>query len=252
MFRSFADTNDRLRRIKPKNCTVSTMTVCGKVSTVVDVDSIWNTMEDACQAFGLEMPPESPTKRNKGPARAFCNQFTVKSGSTSVKIFSNGSISVTGIRSPVHCADVLDRVCCALGHIGNTDPPDIESLRISMINANFCASARLPLRLLRQALEEAGHAASYDPDAYPGVNAKIAVQPSGTVTVMIFTSGNVIISGAKTPEHVAHVYQTVCTTIDSLEVKCNESTTSCSPAVLDSYRIVDGYSSRLAYLCLNE
>jgi TATA-box binding protein (TBP) (component of TFIID and TFIIIB) len=230
----------------PRNCNVSTMTVCGKINTSLDVESVWNSLEAACAPYGLDIPCESPKKKTK----TFYNQLTVKSNNTSIKLFSNGSVQVTGVKSPVHFADVMDRVCSALGSLLG-DSPSLESASISLINAVFSASVKLPLRVLRQALEDAGHSASYDPDAYPGINAKIHVDPN-FITVMIFTSGTVIISGAKTPEHVSSVYHTVCTIIDSLDFEMNESPPAhCSLGTLAMYSILNGYSSRIAHLCLD-
>jgi TATA-box binding protein (TBP) (component of TFIID and TFIIIB) len=223
------------------------MTICGRINTSIDVASVWDSLESACTLYGLDMPsPESPKKK----AKTFFNQLTIKANKTSIKLFSNGSVQVTGVKSPVHFADVMDRTCSALGSLLGTTP-SLDSASISLINAVFSASVRLPLRILRQAFEDAGHSASYDPDAYPGVNAKIFLDPN-YVTVMIFTSGTVIISGAKTPEHVSSVYDTVCTIIETLDFEMNESPPAhCSAGTLSMYSITNGYSSRITHLCLD-
>lgn len=240
MLKSFANTNRTLRHIKPTNCSVSTMTVCGKVDTPVDINAV---MALDAEDYGLTVP-ESPTKRSKTP-KTFFNQLTIKSGTTSVKIFSNGAVHVTGVKSLVHFADVIDRVCMALGTVMDRQP-GLESASISMINAIFCVACKLPLRTLRDAFEKAGHVASYDPDAYPGINAKI-----NKITVMIFTTGNVIISGAKSPEHVSDVYDAVCIVIDSLGPAAARVRAATSTGNLDMYTIVNGYSSRIANLCID-
>jgi len=223
------------------------MTICGRINTKIDVASIWNSLEAACTPYGLDIPSvESPKKKTK----TFFNQLTIKANKTSIKLFSNGSVQVTGARNCVHFADVMDRVCSAIGNLIGTTPC-LESASISLINTVFSASIKLPLRILRQAFEDAGHAASYDPDAYPGINAKIFVDPH-YITVMIFTSGTVIISGARTPEHVSSVYHTVCTIIDILDIQLNESPPAhCSAGTLSMYSITNGYSSRIAHLCLD-
>jgi TATA-box binding protein (TBP) (component of TFIID and TFIIIB) len=251
MFRLFAHTNVSLKTLQPRNCSVSTMTVCGKLNTDVHIERVVNFLKTGdLTDYGLSSPPDSPKKRPK----SFFNQLTIKSGTTSIKLFSNGSIHVTGAKSPIHFVDVMDRVCSALGHVVQADPPVLESATISMINAVFCAAKVLPLRVLRQAFEDAGHVASYDPDSYPGINAKINASETNEInriTVMIFTTGNVIISGAKSPEHVSKVYDIVCHVIDDLDVQMNDTAVPrcTSASVLDSYRISNGYSSRIANLC---
>jgi TATA-box binding protein (TBP) (component of TFIID and TFIIIB) len=253
MFQGFAHTNAALANLQPCNCSVSTMTLCGKIDSAVDIEAVLAWMKTGCiQPWGLDVAPDSPSKRTKGPAKAFYNQLTIKAKTTSIKLFSNGSVHVTGAKSLVHFADVMDRVCAALGAMLPRQP-SLESASISMINAIFCTARKLPLRVLRQAFEVAGHAASYDPDAYPGMNAKITSlcgDDSKIVTVMIFTTGNVIISGAKSPEHIANVYHIVCTVIDTLEFQRPDPPLQhCSPGLLDMYYISNGYSSRIASLC---
>jgi TATA-box binding protein (TBP) (component of TFIID and TFIIIB) len=248
MFRSFARTNDRVTAFTPMNCSVSTMTICGKLDATVDVDVVMDfiTNRDHSALAGLSL---QKGKKTKGPdTSAFYNQLTIKAGTTSIKIFRNGAIHVTGAKSVVHFVDVIDRVCTVLGTIMEATP-SLESASISMINVIFCAARTLPLTVLRQALEDAGHPASYDPDAYPGVNAKVL-----DITVLIFTTGSVIISGAKTPEHVADVYNVVCTIIDALPPAFpfkKAPIPTCTPANADVYSIVDGYSSRIAHLCID-
>ena len=247
MFRAFSDTNACLASIAPRNCSVSTITLCGRLDGEVKIADVLEYLRSN-DVEGLDLPPDSPKTR----AKTFFNQITVKAGTTSIKLFSNGAIHVTGAKSLIHFIDVMGLVCRALAVTTPDDPaPILETASISMINAIFSASRTLPLRVLRQALEDAGHSASYDPDAYPGINAKINTSESnGTITVMIFTTGNVIISGAKTPAHIAQAYDTVCRVIDSLGLQTNASPVSnCSAGVLDMYTIVQGYSSRLAHLC---
>ena len=229
------------------NCSVSTMTICGKLDATVDVERVMEFITDRQDLAGLSLG-----KKAKGvDSNAFYNQLTIKAGTTSIKIFRNGAIHVTGAKSVVHFVDVIDRVCTVLGNIMDTNP-SLEEASISMINVIFCAARMLPLTVLRQALEDAGHPASYDPDAYPGVNAKVL-----EITVLIFTTGSVIISGAKTPEHVSDVYAIVCTVIDALPPAFpptlkKKIIPTCSAANADVYSIVDGYSSRIAHLCIDK
>lgn len=261
MLRSFEATNQGLDVVIPLKCSISTMTICGKLDSTIRIADIAKAIlkDDTLESFGLALPVESGKKKAKGSS-SFFNQLTIKSGTTSVKLFSNGAVQCTGAKSPIHFLDIVDRVCSALGAMRQTDPPTLESASISMINAIFSAGRDLPLRVLRLALEADGHRASYDPDSYPGINAKVRTSgPDGRdVTVMIFSTGSVILSGAKCPEHVSEVYGIVCRLIDVLpdpavsKVPANSKKfkPSFSNEQVDSYNIIAGYPARIANLCI--
>lgn len=250
MLRTISSTNRSLRSLTPGNCNVSTMTLCGTLDSVVRISAIAKSMEKhaTLETHGLAFPGAS--KKSKGTT-TFQNQLTIKSGTTSIKLFSNGAIQVTGAKSPIHFLDVMDRVCSALGAVQDATPT-LSSASISMINAIFSTARVLPLRVLRQAFEAAGHDASYDPDSYPGVNAKICTTEKHRVTVMIFTTGSVIISGAKTPENVSEVYGIVCGLIDALPDAAKVQAPKTKPfsaKLVDAYGIIGGYPARIANLC---
>ena len=255
MLRAIYETNKSLVNITPRNCTISTMTVIAMLDAGVCVQTIADALSTLDDAHGLLLACDSPKKRKVDSgksAKSFFNQVEIMSGTTSVKVFSNGRIHATGIKSPVHFADIVLRVMSALEAIFDT-VPSVKSITVPMINAIFCVARELPLRLLRDALAAAGYAASYDPDAYPGINAKITIGSAvNEITVMMFTTGNVIISGAKTPQHISDVYEIVCRVIDDLNPQTAASPVSVctAPSTVDAYTIVDGYSSRIRNLCL--
>ena len=259
MLRAIYATNESLVNITPRNCTISTMTVIAKLSSGVCVQTIADALTSLDDDFGLALASDSPKKRKVAPpdsktVKSFCNQVEILCGTTSVKVFSNGRIHATGIKSPVHFADIAMRVMSAIESIFGT-APQVQSITVPMINAIFCAARELPLRLLKNALSEAPTVknASYDPDSYPGVNAKINVGSEGSeITTMLFTTGNVIISGAKSPEHISDVYATVCRVIDDLNPQTAASPVAvCTvPSTIAAYDIINGYSTRIRNLCL--
>jgi|Laugresbdmm110sd_1035091.scaffolds.fasta_scaffold06775_2 TATA-box binding protein (TBP) (component of TFIID and TFIIIB) len=261
MLRDIYKTNESLINITPRNCTISTMTVIAMLDSGVCVQTIADALTTLDDDFGLALAAESPKKRKVGgdsKTKSFCNQVEILCGTTSVKVFSNGRVHATGIKSPVHFADIVMRVMSGIEAIFGT-APQVKSITVPMINAIFCAARELPLRLLRDALVETKTVkyASYDPDHYPGINAKIAVSSqtseiTSEITTMLFTTGNVIISGAKSPEHISDVYATVCHVIDALNPQTAASpVASCVvPSTIEAYNIVDGYSSRIRNLCL--
>lgn len=251
MFAACAETNKKVTKFTPRKCTISTMTVDGKLDKQIDTMHVFETLS-AVDSFGITLAPEKPAKKGKSKKKKdFYNQIEVKAGTVSIKVFSNGTIHVTGAKSPIHFVDIMDRVCSTLGVITNT-PVSLHSARVCLMNANFSTQSLLPLETLRDALEEAGYMASFDPERNAGINAKFMFG-THVVTVMIFTTGSAIITGAKFPEDVAAVYDIVCVAIESLHVDLTASAlppVQVSSSVLDMYTIVDGYSSRISHLCL--
>ena len=208
MLVSIAGTNGRLGTLVPSKCSVSTMTVCGKLGA----DDIQQEIAEI----------SSPTKRARNAS--FYNQVTVEILGVSLKLFGNGSIQATGVKSPVHFVDVIDTACRDL-----LDGAQLQTVEVALINVVFTAGILLPLGTLRHVFERAGHDASYDPEVYPGVSVKV-VDGSRRVTVIIFASGSISILGAKTPENVSNVYDVVCTVIDDEDAKT--STTAATKALI--------------------
>lgn len=244
MFREMSEVNETLETIAPSNFAVSTMTIQGKLSEPVGVDDVIRAIENGDASF------EQPTKRSK-TGNSFYNQVSVKVGNASIKLFSNGTVHFTGAKSPIHFLDVMDRVCASLGAIAGGRAPTLESTSILLINASFYLSKNVSLAAAREALEDAGHVTSYDPDAYPGVVTKIATSEGRLVTAMLFASGTVIVAGAKRPADIAKAYETVCRVVDAMD----QTNSTPSPRAksnassIQTYDIVDGYPAKVAYLC---
>ena len=140
----------------------------------------------------------------------FNNQVSVKFGSKSVKMFRNGSVHVTGCKTVQDFVDAITAVCEAMTLAGIGAVVEVVSFDVVMINVTFSAAAALGLRDLRDKGLAKGWTASYDADVYPGLNLKIPVD-EGTatarnVTALIFRSGNIILTGARTPSQVVEAH----------------------------------------------
>ena len=241
---------------KPTHFCVTTMTISGKLDVpIVPIDDILARLTAHGGRYADVALPDAALA-----GRRFYNQITVKLGRTSVKIFRNGSIHVTGARSVAHFGDVIDRMLTTIALLMDTaETMALVEAQTRLINANFNAGRKLPLRVLRDVIATTGVNASYDSSEYPGINAKVPCE-HGVVSALMFKTGSIIIAGAKCPLDAARVYARVCAAIQSLEQAENtppnvimrhssSNRLTATPALLETYDIVNGYSSRLSHLC---
>jgi TATA-box binding protein (TBP) (component of TFIID and TFIIIB) len=232
---------------KPTPCCVTTMTIAGKLdATLVPINDILTKFKEANGTF----------ENMQLMANRFYNQFTIKHDRISVKIFANGSVHTTGCRSATHFASTIDNVLCGIARLMDTsDTMTLVSARVLLINATFNASRHVPLRDLCKVLDTQDVRASYNTSEYPGVITKIAKPDGRDVTAIVFNSGNVMLFGAKEPADLTLAYRVVCRAIDTmLRDKENvppskKPSLTVTEAFLENYTIVNGYSSRVGFLC---
>ena len=246
MYDAVDETNRRLVRFCPRRVVVTTMTMCGMLGEFVEqklpVDKIDGDL------YGIE----NPRKRSRS-GKSFYNQRSLNSGTVSMKVSPNGRIHATGLKSPVQFIDIVDRVCSALAE-HTTLPPLGESASIECLNVTLFSAKRLPLARLREVFRERGYTSMYTPDSFPGVKIYVPIE-NRTIAVHIFSTGTINILAAKRPSDISTAYEVVFSTLDDLEeltIEARPPLTNVSANVLDSYSIIDGYSSRIYYLCMHE
>lgn len=134
-------------------------------------------------------------KQQQCKSSKFSNQTTIKAGNASLKVFENGKVHVTGIRS---LAEACKRV-------ESLFPQDLvlQDFKFQMINLKFRVNRCIPLA---EFIECAGKHVStvfYDPSRYPGVRVKMPPDTGGTL--LVFATGSVLLAGAKTPAGVSEM-----------------------------------------------
>lgn len=208
-----------LARIRDRGyqATVSTMTLTARLNvqrvcrTSLMIATSLTEDEDGAVLSGQG----KGTKRRRRPRATFGNQMTLRHGTKSIKVFDNGSIHVTGCTSHAQFAEVADALCTFMTDVVGVVTDDgtgivrVTAFDTQMINLNFGLDRRLHLQGLRDEYAARGYQASYDSDIYPGLNVKLPVGDR-RVTALLFKSGRVIITGAKTAEQLdtAHVMLT--------------------------------------------
>ena len=201
-----------LRAINRRGCgkaKVSTMTVTARLNTSKvcrESLAIALSLVDGDGALSATKKRTNKKSCKRKPRAEFYNQITMYHGTKSLKIFRNGRMHVTGCASPMQFLDVASAACKMIQDTAGVIAEDggnvgVVDFNIEMINLNFEAPTPLFLQELNRTCASMGYTASYDADTYPGLNVKI---PAGDrhVTALLFKSGKVIITGAKTPEEL--------------------------------------------------
>ena len=140
-------------------------------------------------------------RTHRARSNGFFNQlpftclFEGSSRTVSLKLFANGKIHMTGLRSVEEAcsisqafADILTDVCIR--------PVQSASHKILMINSNFKIGTPIQLRHMCETLNSlARWDATYNPDIYPAVNAR---NNALRTSAFLFGTGSVVVAAAKT------------------------------------------------------
>lgn len=201
---------------------VSTITlICN-----LNVDKI--CMSTFCDHFdepGIEIKRCRPnkeyelTKRGK-LKKSFFNQVTlnyVDISKKSIKVFSNGKLQLTGLTSCLECNRVSSMVLGWLNKYIRNQNITITNMYIGMINSNFSVLKNLDLIRLNAILNQNEHVMSlYNPESYPAINMKYNDATKDiSVSVFVFGTGNIVITGGKRLAHMRDAYTFVYKIIDS-------------------------------------
>lgn len=229
----------------PDDVFISTMTICCKITTKFLVENIGkyidlsiNGIHTVKQRVLKEPRTIVPLKKKNVKKRKkkgnFYNQVTLvtkpqKNDPINVKLFTNGSLQMTGCKSIDDVEDVLQKLFSCLRvkkaiinpHNPNSiiekpfveDPEQlvlnkIYDFRISMINSNFDIKFEIDREKLYPLLLNDGYYCSYDPNIHACVNIKYTYpnDTNKTISVFVFESGSIIITGANTCDHIIKAY----------------------------------------------
>lgn len=154
----------------------------------------------------------------------------------SIKIFHNGSFNVTGSRSIQGIIHVIRKIIMYLKSYDHVliieNDLKITDVKISMINTDFSIQKRIRQRALNDVLnnehfsiQNGGNIkrSDFDPDVYHGVKIKYVhkfdknnkvhltrkgiEKLNGEVTISVFNTGSVIITGGKSPIETVGAYK---------------------------------------------
>lgn len=238
---------------------ISTMTQVASLNTLIDLASLFQSLpKDGTKAmtyaiFGYEAKGESGKKKKvlgdetvagKARKRYFFNQVTLHvqvEKQINMKVFNNGGIQMTGLRSAKQGSDAIATLIQYVGALApelqekifvETRSPITVNPRMVMINSDFDLKMKIDREKLHRHIVSSGQYSSYSPEIYPGVNIKyyynLAKQQDGVcncegvcdgkghdgackkVTIAVFRSGKVIITGGQTMDHLYTAHTFIC------------------------------------------
>lgn len=137
--------------------------------------------------------------------KSFQNQVSIKgldkvTGSKyCVKIFRNGRMHVTGCKSIARALVITNEV---LGNIYPGVEHTLMGVDIEMLNLDFQVVVPLDLTAVSACFQESGHTTSYNSISYPGCKIQL-----GFCTILCFSSGSIIITGARDVQSSRRAYE---------------------------------------------
>lgn len=141
-----------------------------------------------CVIFSLRLPDDE-------------NEDTKKKGVVSIKCFTNGSLHITGVKT-INSAIAISKAFCILYDIVHGSSEDalyqIVSFKVQLINSHFsidvgdgCISLD---KLFRFLLSNTEHMCMYNSERHAGVLIKILLNNMRYVSVIVFDTGNILVS----------------------------------------------------------
>ena len=136
----------------------------------------------------------------------------------SVKLFPNGKIHVTGSSTPMEGLDIIQEIQKIVDEVfPETTNSPVSPMETQMINATF----RLPHGIDQMALLDLYKKhknfvtkTSYSPETYSAVKAKMF-----NMTVSVFKTGSIVMSGAKNFKDIAKAYRFLVRVLYNPQVK---------------------------------
>lgn len=138
--------------------------------------------------------------------------YTDENSTKHVKLFTNGSVHVTGCSNLEDCKRVAKQLMVVLPKILDEEIEcDYSRFEIVMMNTSFSMNVNLNLyKLVRHFATLPDVDIKYDPGVYAA--AMIKYKPEGCskkITANIFSTGNVIIAGAQNLGQVLEMYKMI-------------------------------------------
>lgn len=231
---------------KPSPYKVSTITATGCIQANINLDVLYEHLpivkdQDNLQEEGFTYVEYghkksdtyykgfakklSIARRKTTVSKRFDNQVTViiRIGGmlTNMKIFRNGNVQMTGLKVIEQGIRAIEHVIACIQTIYQSGDPlisdDISKMAVSkyviqLINCDFRVGFEIKRDRLYRIIQTDYPTVfcSYEPCIYPGVKIQYDWNSTKKITVAVFQSGCVIITGAQMHEQIQSAYRFIC------------------------------------------
>lgn len=195
----------------PDDIFISTITIICKLNSLIDVNEVIKNIdlkEDKIMYIrGMGVFKSLVKRRKKKETKnSFHNQISIGimvDKIISIKLFINGSIQITGCKKIDDAVLALEILFNELKMDGLT-LQNINNLRVVMINSNFNIGFKIDRDKLFN-LIKSNVSCSYDKSIHACVDIKYTTNDK-IVSIFVFESGSIVITGANTLEHINNSY----------------------------------------------
>lgn len=226
----------------PDDLRISTMTVTCNLNTLITIENIGKYINlsfgnTVCIKYGNNkvrtlIKLKKSNKKTKKKQKNFYNQASIivdvkNKRRVNVKVFKNGAIQMTGCKSVDDFIDAMTILCNELAQKKavydktqnkiikkefvtkpeNVNVTDIYNFKIRMINSNFHIGFLINREILYELITKLGIRCSFEPCIHACVNIKYNYKNKDTISIFVFESGSIIITGAKTRNHIVEAYK---------------------------------------------
>lgn len=227
----------------PTDLRISTMTITCKFNTLIDIQNVGKYIELShgniiYVKHGSENKIRSLVKfkkinvNSKKKRKNFYNQVTVlietqNKNRINAKLFKNGSVQMTGCKNIFNFSDALNILCTELSKNkavydkdvnkiikkpfvidrDNLKLSEIKNINIRMINSNFHVDFLINREKLYEILREHNINCTYEPCIHACVNIKYIHKNKDIISIFVFESGSIIITGAKNKDQIMEAYK---------------------------------------------
>jgi len=231
----------------PNNITISTISISAYIGTKFNMYEIENYMpldeKDIIQIKSKNnirrIEDMIKAKNIKKPKKNFYNQLTTvinvnKDRYINIKLFKNGSIQLTGCKSLEECNIGINKLFnkmkeiysyiddndefVDINFVENVDNIEISKMKIVLINSNFTINYKINREILVNLLNNEHITYKYEPSSHAAVNIKYKCN-NRIVSILVFQTGNIIITGAKKISQIIESYRYIHTYLQKNKTK---------------------------------
>jgi len=183
----------------------------------IDIPKLKEIFKNKVVNLNMENSNEKDTFKWKMKPTTFYNQITLvytdEFSTKSIKVFPNGSLQVAGCSDLFDCKRIISELCLLFEtYLGKPSVAPDETFRVVMVNSNY--SLNYNINLLKTVAQFEKYPdifkVSFEPDRYSAVKIKFKpAEEMKEITVSIFGTGKIIITGAETLKEIVYAYNII-------------------------------------------